>query len=243
MCGLHEIAELLLTRGADVNAIVYACGDSLCMAADAKMEALLRKHGARLTVEQVSDRETAQAILDGTVPAFSLNVDEPTQTDLAEQMLWASGGKEELVRMCLPYITRKPDDPWWNYVLVHAKSPEGFKLILDHGVDPDVPADAGYTILHHLASDYVEDENRVVLATLLLDAGASLTKRDRLLKSTPLGWACRWGRVELVRLYLARGADPREADAEPWATPLAWATKGGHVEIIKLLEAQPAAGC
>jgi ankyrin repeat protein len=69
---------------------------------------------------------------------------------------------------------------------------------------------------------------------MLLDAGASLTKRDPLLKSTPVGWACRWGRIEL-RLYLERGADGVESDAERWATPLAWATKRGHHEIIELL--------
>ena len=62
-------------------------------------------------------------------------------------------------------------------------------------------------------------------------------KRDQLLKSTPLGWACRWGRPALVQLYLSRGADAVEPDAEPWATPLAWATKGGHREIIELLRA------
>ena len=48
----------------------------------------------------------------------------------------------------------------------------------------------------------------VQLATILLDAGARLDVRDDLLKSTPLGWACRWGRVEMVKLFLARGADP-----------------------------------
>ena len=46
----------------------------------------------------------------------------------------------------------------------------------------------------------------------MLDAGAPLNARDEWLKSTPLGWACRWGGVELVRLLLARGADPIEAD-------------------------------
>ena len=132
-------------------------------------------------------------------------------------------------------MTRPRDDPWWNYVLVHAALPESFKLILDHGVDPDVRGGGGYTILHHLASDYASAENRVIRATMLLDAGASLTIRDSLLKSTPLGWACRWGRIELVRLYLERGADAVEADAEPWATPLAWATKRGHHEIVQLL--------
>jgi ankyrin repeat protein len=72
---------------------------------------------------------------------------------------------------------------------------------------------SGFTILHHLASHY-KAENCLIRATMLLDAGASLTIRDSLLQSTPLGWACRWGCIELVRLYLERGADALEADAE-----------------------------
>jgi ankyrin repeat protein len=60
--------------------------------------------------------------------------------------------------------------------------------------------------------------------------------RDDVLKSTPLGWACRWGRIELAKLLLERGADPVEADAEPWATPLAWAEKKRHRDIVALLQ-------
>jgi ankyrin repeat protein len=244
MCGRQEIAELLLARGADVNAIVYASGDALCIAHDTRddeMKALLRRHGARVTVEQVAgekDLETARAILDGTLPAHSLNVAEPSLTDLAEQMLWAAGDCPELVGMCLPHMKRDRRDPWWRYVLMHAASPESFRLVLEHGVDPDAGGAAGqdgFTMLHHLASDWAQEETRVLKATMLLDAGASLTRRDPLLKSTPLGWACRWGRVELVRLYLSRGADPREPDAEPWATPAAWADRGGHRETGELL--------
>ena len=70
---------------------------------------------------------------------------------------------------------------------------------------------------------------------MLLDADAPLAIRDSLLKSTALGWARRWGKIELARLYLKRGADAVEPDAEPWATPLAWATKRGHHEIVQLL--------
>ena len=76
--------------------------------------------------------------------------------------------------------------------------------------------------------DHVTAEERAAFATVALDAGARMDVRDDLLKSTPLGWACRWGREELVRLFLDRGADPVEADAEPWARPLAWAEKKGH---------------
>lgn len=242
MCGRYDIAELLITRGADVNAVLNGNADALCCAdttGDEQMQALLLKHGARITVERVAgykDRETARAILEGRIPGTSLNVQEPTLTDLAEQLLWSAGSCDpEIVQMCLPYMNRKPDDSWWNYVLMHATLPESMKLVLDHGIDPDATGVGGHTTLHHLATATVDDEHRLTRATLLLDAGASLAKRDQLLKSTPLGWACRWGRIDLVELYLARNADPCEADAEPWATPLAWATRCGHPAITELL--------
>ena len=75
----------------------------------------------------------------------------------------------------------------------------------------------------------------VALATMLLDTGARTDIRDEFLKSTSLGWACRWGRVPLVELLLARGADPIEAGAETWATPLAWAERRQHAEIASIL--------
>jgi ankyrin repeat protein len=246
MCGRHEIAELLLARGADVNAMVYACGDSMGRAEDEKMKALLRKHGARLTVETVTDLKTAQAILDGNVTAYCLDDPEPLTLKAAAELL--CGGDPEFIRICLPHITRKRDDPWWNGVLMSAKVPDGLKLVLEHGVDVDIPFAGGYTMLHHLATPVAgrrgafapseaEHRNR---ATMLLDTGASLTIRDSLLNSTPLGWACRWGCIKLARLYLERGADALEADAERWATPLAWATKHGHHEIIELLRSHGA---
>jgi ankyrin repeat protein len=95
-------------------------------------------------------------------------------------------------------------------------------------------------MLHHLATNTADNEHRIIHATLLLDAGASLQKRDQLLESTPLGWACRWGRIELAKLYLERGADAVEPVAEPWATPLAWAAKGGRSDISELLRSHGA---
>ena len=79
-------------------------------------------------------------------------------------------------------------------------------------------------------------EERVAFASRLLNAGARLDLRDNLLQSTPLGWACRWGRIELVKLFFERGADPVEADAEPWATPCAWAEKMGHEAVLAVLQ-------
>src|SRR4030095_1749887 len=94
-------------------------------------------------------------------------------------------------------------------------------------------ADYGQTMLHEAVSR--DHGVGVQLATILLDAGARLDVRDTLLKSTPLGWACRWGRIELVKLFLARGADSVEADAEPWASPRAWAERMRCPQILALL--------
>src|SRR4029079_5599714 len=111
--------------------------------------------------------------------------------------------------------------------------PECFQIVLDHGIDPDVTGVGGHTTLHHLATNTDNEEHRIEHVNLLPHAGASLRKRDQLLRSTPLGWACRWGRMELAKLYLKRGADPVEIDGEPWATPMAWSTKGGHRELLE----------
>ena len=78
-------------------------------------------------------------------------------------------------------------------------------------------------------------QEQCAFARILLDAAASLDVRDELLRSTPLGWACRWGGRELVELLIERGADVVEAEAEPWATPLAWARMKGHDDIVDLL--------
>jgi ankyrin repeat protein len=83
-------------------------------------------------------------------------------------------------------------------------------------------------------------DDRLAFARILLEKGAPLDARDDLLRSTPLGWACRWGHAELVSLLLAHGADPIEADAEPWATPRAWAEKMDRREVLAILGAHSA---
>jgi ankyrin repeat protein len=139
----------------------------------------------------------------------------------------------------------------WNHGPGHWCHPEWdrstylecFKLILLRcnpnlrGREPD-QGQSGFTILHIVTGgrvSWMTAEEQVAFATALLDAGARLDVRDNVLKSTPLGWACRWGRMELVQLFLARGADPVEADAEPWATPQAWAEKMDHPEVLAVL--------
>jgi ankyrin repeat protein len=86
------------------------------------------------------------------------------------------------------------------------------------------------TLLHEMART-----GEVGKATLLLDHGADIDAVDQEFRSTPLGFAARWGQREMVDLLLARGADPQRAGA-PWAMPLEWARAKGHAALARLLQ-------
>jgi hypothetical protein len=178
---------------------------------------------------------------------------------VAQDLLWgaAGAGSTEIVRMCLARLDWPRTEPRWYAMLrepmyigmnrtkaEREELIECFRLMLER-CDPVALTDnrdrgwlAGRSLLHDLsgARHRMPVEDQCTLASMLLDAGMRLDVRDDLLKSTPLGWACRWGHVELVRLLMARGADPIEADAEPWATPRAWAAKHGHDAVVRALD-------
>jgi ankyrin repeat protein len=247
--GRHAMAELLLARGADPNAAVYAAGTPMGTAyglRDHRMIDLMTRHGGVVNAEFAGlyrDVDRARRLL----------VDETSAADL----LWgaACGGSSEIVAMALDRIDWPRDDPrwyrmaeqpfrFWGHMDGHwaradfdrANYLACFRLVLAR-IDVHLPGRFGRTLLHDTAAFAyrMTPEESAAFATTLLDAGACLDARDDLLRSTPLGWACRWGRPELVRLLLPRGADPVEPDAEPWATPRAWAEKSGHSEIRGLL--------
>ena len=250
-----DMARLLLAHGADPNASVFTAGSATAAAytggsprrhaPDQAMIDLMVEHGGWIDATSVGymrNVELARRMLQGEVDP---HLESGT---VEEQILWsgASGRSVEIVRMALERIDWPRDDTRWFWMLwrplpghrdlneaEQADSCATFRLILER-CDPNIrAAESGQTMLHEvIARDHGVG---VALATILLDGCARTDIRDEFLKSTPLGWACRWGRVALVELLLARGADPIEAGAEPWATPLAWAERRHHAGIVSIL--------
>ena len=248
--GHLDIAQLLLDRGADPNANLYASGWPLSRAydrGDEAMKRLLIERGAKAEphlIAQAHDLAEARRLLESDAS------DEAVQ-----DLCWSAcdAGCPAIVELALPRLDWPANDSRWNWYLIQPARSLGddrgalppvtaddllrcLELLMRHGIDPNVSR-MGQTALHFTAARHgvPEEGDRVRFAAMLIDHGARLDLRDDLLKSTPLGWACRWGRAELVELLIARGAPVNESGAEPWATPLAWARKMGHAAIERRL--------
>lgn len=255
--GKHDIAQVLLRRGADPNAQVYASGTPVYRAygrRDERMIRLLEAHGGVAdapTAGLFRDVEMARRILAGEVRLDPSRETHAGQT-LAEQLLWgaACGGSPQIVEMSLTQIDWPRDDQRWFHMLEQPLRSwsdgvprpgrvdylECFRLILSRA-NANVTGSFGRSLLHATIGSNAPKSlaERVAFARVLLDAGARLDVRDEIIRSTPLGWACRWGHLEMVRLLLKRGAAPVEPGAEAWTQPLAWARRMGHAEIVALL--------
>jgi ankyrin repeat protein len=249
IAGNTVMAEMLLAHGANPNTNVYAASAALYEAYkrdDREMIALLEKHGGRLDAIAIGDL--------GLVESAEKLLACPDGNDLYD-LLWGAieSPSPEIVERALRVVEWPRDDSRWYGILEnglylgpHSDRPrylDAFKLVLER-FDPNVQSGRGTTLLHEVAASRggLTADDRIAYSTLLLDRGARVDLRDKLLLSTPLGWACRWGRPEMVRLLLDRGADPIEADAEPWATPAAWAKKMGHHEIDRSLRGSGGSG-
>ncbi len=260
-----DAAILLLDRGADPNAMLYASGTPTTVSRNPRMQQLMISRGGKIMSTSAGlgrhNTERAKRLLQGLDLDTILPDTHPGPT-LAEQLLWgaACGGNPDVVQLALEQIDWPPADPRWFYMAVQPmrfwnhgpgfwadntlpRQPylDCFRFILAR-IDPNLPSHRGETLLHRIASDgacwgveVMKPDERIAFAALLLDAGARFTPRDEILRSTPLGWAVRWGRIELVQLYLARGIPANEPDAEPWSAPLAWAKRYHRNDIVRLL--------
>jgi ankyrin repeat protein len=262
--GRRAMAETLLERGASPNMHVDSSGSAVYSAYSHKqweMVELLRRHGGVVSADiaaiyrqsdlarQMLEDEARGVLPEGIAPPGKL----------AEELLrfGAMGGDPGIVRMALERIDLPRDDPrwfrhlteplsFWHHIpWLYAGNKEFdrgtylpcFRLILER-CDPNVIGGFNRTALHEVAAmgDHVTEDEAAAFAVALLDAGARTDVRDDILRSTPLGWACRWGQEGVVRALLEFGADPVESGTEPWARPRAWAEKMSCPAVLAVLE-------
>lgn len=262
--GRKEMAEMLLSGGADPNVHVDSSGSSVYSAYSHRqweMADLLRKRGGIVSADTAGiyrQTDLARQMLEDDARGTLHKLVSP-EKPVAEELLHfgACGGDPEIVRMALQRVSWPADDSrwlrclmeplsFWNHIpWLYAANPEFdratyivcFRRILER-CGPNIVGGFRRTALHEVAAmgDHVTDAEAAEFASALLEAGAQTGIRDEILNSTPLGWACRWGRAGVVRVLLENGADPEETDAEPWAKPIRWAQKMGHLAIVEMLQ-------
>ncbi len=256
--GHYEVVKLLIESGANPNTAVYASGNAVCWAyqyGHKRVADLMFQHGA------VAD--LLSYCLTNNLPAISeiLHRDASERKEMLWSAILA--GNIDVVSMGLRDNPQYDDAKWFNLLEQSVRgwrlgdlkiNNEGFDrrnsitilgMLLEYGIDPNLrnPRDQrfNFTILHHLAGKSCNSrtyghtaEEVVEFARMLLNHGADINAVEDKLKSTPLGWAARFGQKKLAEFLLDRGADPNLAGA-PWATPLAWAEKNGYTEIAETL--------
>lgn len=235
----YEMAKLLLEHGADPKGVIDSSG-FVWHVADKRTRLLLYQHG--LVAEKFDlDNYDALAVYADKDPVglgqadcggvFAMLVHrgertaEETETD------------EMILHMLLRKGVRVPDvlTGCRSYLL---KRPHFTRILLEHGMNPNLPNWQRVTPLHELCDTDRRGNpgaNHLELAKLFLEFGADINARDEEYRSTPLGWAARSGLKDMAEWLLENGAKTYLPDDESWATPLAWARKRGHLEIEELL--------
>jgi ankyrin repeat protein len=197
------------------------------------MRALLYRYGGRMRLGAhfwQGNTDTIAALLDAKPEMFN-------EGAAAEGFTYCvKSGHESLLHLLLARGLRVPEvvTSCQTYLWDSAKLA---RLLLEHGMDPNLPNWQKIRPLHHMAASGEIDK-----AELFLEFGADPDAIDEEYRSTPLGWAARCGQTDFVRFLLktkSRGkmkVSQPTSPAPPWARPIEWARRRGHMDIVALLD-------
>ncbi|KAL5093284.1 hypothetical protein Trisim1_011088 [Trichoderma cf. simile WF8] len=229
--GHHDVVQLLLANGADVN-VISKSGGGWKRSSTALEAAAMRGH---LSVVQLLLANGADPKLPGNDWAL-LQAAENGHAAVV-QLLLTKGAD---INKKVPTISVGTSVPvWYPYQtalrLAARKAHEDLvRLLLANGADVDTKDDKGDTELHEATSNGYE-----AIVRLLLVNGADVNIKGSRSNSTPLQEAAREGREALVRLLIANGADVN-LKGSYGRTALHEASRISHKATIRLLSANRA---
>ena len=177
-----------------------------------------------------------QLVNDGKHEEVEAMLQQRPELALDETAFWGEGilampakdGDHRMLEILMDYGARVPDVSKWG-ARYYFKHYETAAFLLDKGMNPNHMNWREFTLLHDMA--HTADSSK---ASLLIRYGADVNYVDDEYRSTPLGYAARWGHVEMVKVLLDSGADPNKSGA-PWSTPLSWARRKHHAQVETLL--------
>jgi len=224
--GNLAILKVLLEHGADPNEEIDSASSPLGFAATPDIRTLLESYGAGLGDYDTTWIEHDDGRLKSIAAepqasfrigaAFTMSAHRP---DLLARLLGAGLRMPAVHTTCQGYLI----------------NPDALRTLLAHGMSPNQMNWQHQPLLHHASTGDTPE-----CATILLDAGATMTVRDDDYRSTPLAWAARANKPQMVEFLLSRGAPVNLPDDESWATPLAWAERRGHRQVASILRAHGA---
>ncbi len=242
--GHVEVVRLLLDHGAVPQHWVDASGDAVFAAhhrGDTEILQLLYAHGGTTELQVYAAAHRIDVI------AEVLHV-QPSRADEVLPYGWDSadtaarglpGSNEglacDIMRLAIRYGARFENTSEWKLRWTVARYPRVFRLLQEHGANPDLPL-LGITGDRKRRWPDPEHHLRTV-AFLVEECGADVNCRDSE-GFTPLANAARQGFLRIVEFLLSKGAT-RNCDAPEWAQPEHLARSRGHTEVVRALQRPP----
>lgn len=247
--GHVEVAELLLTRGADINVQDYRGETPLIGAVLADQQSLvafLLQQGARIDVRDhyertalhLVSRQTGNHVVTRQLLEKGANPNLRDRFDDTPLQLAAWRGYGEVVDLLLDAgaeVTAVGRDG--KYLTIYAVQ-HGllrlFDMLVEKGADLALRNTEGGSFLHTAAQG-----GAVPIIDVLLERGADINEQDRY-GWTPLHYAAVKGRREAAALLIERGSHLNK-QTKAGNTALNLANDFDRSEVVRLLEAQGAA--
>ena len=233
--GNRDVVELLLARGADVNAADEDGWKALHYAHPHAPELidLLMAHGTEPDVFTAAHTGDVAA-LKAMMAAEPERLNAPSPAGQAP-LYWAAaqghgGAADYLLAEWANVAAARPQVE----APIHAACRNGHHqmatLLLDYGADPNALDGNRAGPLWHAAKG-----GHAMVAELLLTRGADANAATSAVPESALGVAARYGHVSVVKVLLAHGANVDGVRTEAGMAPLHWAASGGHSATTEFL--------